>query len=326
MLRYMKSAGVFLAGSIVVFVVLFLLIQLGVINAYYAGIIELVCINIIMALSANLIINISGQLTLGHSAFMAIGAYSAAMISIKFASVAGAAAPFLFPVSLLLGGFIAALFGFLIGIPTLRLKGDYLAITTLGFCQIVVVVLQNIPQVGGPAGLTGIPNYTNFAWVFVVMIISIAVLYNIVHSNHGRAMMSVREDEIAAEAMGINTTRFKILSFTVGAFFAGIAGGLWAHLYMFIAPNSFDFMFSVYYVIYVVLGGTGNFVGCIASTSILTVLPEFLRRFGDLRMVIYPVLLIVIMILREKKINPVRLIRQLVSKKSTVKPAEGGKA
>lgn len=311
---YLKKSLIFLAASVALFAVLWVLIQQNVINAYYKQILMTICINIILALSTNLIINYTGQLTLGHSAFMAIGAYSSAYIQMQTGM------PFF--LALLCGAAIAAIFGFLIGLPTLRLKGDYLAITTLGFCQIVVVVFQNIPALGGAQGLTGIPPKTTFAWVFFSMAATIAILYNIVHANQGRAMISVREDEIAAEAMGINTTKYKIMAFTTGAFFAGLAGGLYAFLMMFIDPNSFGFMTSINFVIYVVLGGTGSFVGCITSTGILTLLPEVLRFLGDLRMVIYPLLLIIIMILRVKNI---RITHLLGGKPGRGKPQEGGK-
>lgn len=295
LLKYFKKTGIGLLVSVALFVVLTLLISTGIVNQYYARILMNICINIILALSVNLILNFTGQLTLGHSAFMAIGAYIAAILSIKIHI------PFI--LAILAGGLIAALFGFLIGLPTLRLKGDYLAITTLGFCQIIVVAIQNIPVLGGAQGLTGIPPKTTFAWVFFTMVISVLILHNIVKSNQGRSMISVREDEIAAEAMGINTTKYKVMAFTIGAFFAGIAGALYAHFMMYIEPNSFNYLKSIDFLIYVVVGGTGSFAGCIASTSVLTLLPEFLRFLGDLRMVVYPLLLIVIMIMREKHIS-----------------------
>lgn len=311
---YFKKLGISAAISVGVFLLLTLLIQVDVINAYYERILMNICINVILALSANLIISYTGQLTLGHSAFMAIGAYAGALASIRLHL------PFV--LALLAGGLVAALFGFLIGLPTLRLKGDYLAITTLGFCQIVVVVLQNLPIVGGAQGLTGIPPETTFAWVFFAVVVTIFVLYNIVHSSHGRSMVAVREDEIAAEAMGINTTRFKIMAFTIGAFFAGVGGGLYAFLMMFIEPTTFNFFKSIDFLIYVVVGG-GSFAGTIASTSVLTFLPEWLRFMGNWRMVIYPLLLIVIMVLREKNIRLSRLVRfRLPGNKAA---AQGGK-
>ena len=294
MTAYGKKLAIFLAASVALFAVLSALMVQGLIDAYLERILMTICINVILALSTNLIINFTGQLTLGHSAFMAIGAYAAAAIF-------KVGVPFF--LSIVLGSIVAAIFGFLIGLPTLRLKGDYLAITTMGFCQIIVVLIQNISQLGGAQGMTGIPGKTNFAWVFFSMIFTILVLSHVVKSRQGRAMISVREDEIAAEAMGINTTRYKVMAFTLGAFFAGLAGGLYAFLMMFIEPSSFNYFKSIDLVIYVVLGGSGNFIGCITSTTILTILPEALRPLNDYRMVIYSLLLIVIMILRVKNIR-----------------------
>lgn len=298
----LKKLVIFISISFVIFLFFSLLIYKGILNSYYERILILICINIILALSLNLILGFTGQFTLGHSGFMAIGAYASAMLTIKFNLA--------FPLVLLSGGILAAIIGLLIGIPTLKLKGDYLAITTLGFCQIIVVIIQNIPQIGGSQGLTGIPGKTNFAWAFFIMIVSMIVIYNIVHSSQGRAMISVREDEIAAEAMGINTTKYKVMAFVVGAFFAGVAGGIYSHYMMYIEPQTFNFLKSTDFVVYVVLGGIGNIPGCILSTIVLTYLPEGLRGFGDLRMVIYPILLIAIMILNAKGISPSKLLKR----------------
>lgn len=297
-----KKLGLLVVISVVVFLILSLAINKNIISQYYARILVLICINIIMALSLNLIVGFTGQLALGHSGFMSIGAYTAAMLTMKLQM------PFI--ASLVLGGIFAAFIGFLIGVPTLKLKGDYLAITTLGFCQIIVVVMQNIPAVGGAQGLTGIPAKTTFGSAFLAMILTLIIIYNIVHSSQGRAMISVREDEIAAEAMGINTTKYKVMAFVVGAFFAGLAGGLYSHYMMYIEPNqSFNFLKATDIVVYVVLGGM-TIPGCMISTAILTYLPEGLRGFGDFRMVIYPILLISIMILGAKGITPSKIFKR----------------
>lgn len=298
-----KKTGIFLLISIVIFAVFSFLMKERIINMYYSRIVVLICINIILALSLSLIMGFTGQLALGHSGFMSIGAYTAAMLTIHYHHI-----PFI--LALICGGILAGIIGFLIGLPTLRLKGDYLAITTLGFCQIIVVVIQNISQLGGAQGLTGIPSKTTFAWVFFIMIATVLIIYNIVNSSQGRAMISVREDEIAAEAMGINTTKYKIMAFVIGAFFAGIAGGLYSHYMMYIEPNSFNFLKSIDMVVFVVLGGMGSIPGNIISTAVLTYLPEGLRGFGDFRMVIYPILLIVIMILGAKGITPKKLFKR----------------
>lgn len=298
-----KRFGIFILISIVIFIALSFIMNENIISPYITRIIVLICINVVLALSLNLILGFTGQFTLGHSGFMSIGAYGAAMVTMKMHLP--------FPLALIAGGIIAAFIGFLIGVPTLKLKGDYLAITTLGFCQIIVVVIQNINPLGGAQGLTGIPLKTNFAWAFFIMIAAIIIIYNIVHSSQGRAMISIREDEIAAEAMGINTTKYKIMAFVIGAFLAGVAGGVYAHYMMYLEPTTFNFLKSTDFVVYVVLGGIGNIPGCIISTAVLTYLPEGLRGFGDLRMVIYPILLIAIMILNAKGISPAKILKKL---------------
>ncbi|MBC8061869.1 MAG: branched-chain amino acid ABC transporter permease [Clostridiaceae bacterium] len=287
MKKELKNTIIFLVVVTVLFGVLTVLINNGILSQYYSGILILVCINIILAVSLNLVIGFTGQLTLGHAGFMAVGAYAASIVTIKLDTP--------FPIALLIGGILAGFIGFLIGLPTLRLKGDYLAITTLGFGEIIRVVITNIDELGGGQGLTGIPPKTTFTWVFFIMIFSVIIIYNVVRSSQGRAMMSVREDEIAAEAMGINTTKYKIMAFVLGSFFAGIAGGLFAHYSFFITPSQFGFLKSVDIVTYVVLGGMGSISGSLLSTGVLTYLPEALRSFNDLRMIIYPIALIIIM-------------------------------
>ena len=287
MKKELKNTIIFLALGVILFVILSSLINTGILNRYYARILTLICINIILAVSLNLIIGFTGQLTLGHAGFMSIGAYSASMFTIQMHTP--------FAISLLLGGMFAGAVGFLIGLPTLRLKGDYLAITTLGFGEIIRVVITNIDQLGGGRGLSGIPPKTTFAWVFFIMVFTMLLIYNVVRSSQGRAMMSVREDEIAAEAMGINTTKYKIMAFVIGSFLAGIAGGLFAHYIMYIKPEQFNFLKSVDIVTYVVMGGMGSLTGSALSTGILTILPEGLRFLSDYRMVIYPIALIIIM-------------------------------
>ncbi|MDT8716708.1 branched-chain amino acid ABC transporter permease [Clostridium sp. 19966] len=306
----LKKTAIAFAASVIVYIILSIIIDQEIINNYTAGIIKLICINIIMALSLNLITGFTGQLALGHAGFMAIGAYTAAMLTMK--------ANFPFLLALIAGGIFTAVISFVIGVPTLKLKGDYLAITTLGFCQIISVIIQNIPATGGAAGLVGIPPKASLAWVYFSMVVTAIIIYNVVNSSQGRAMISVREDEIAAEAMGVNTTKYKIMAFVIGAFFAGFAGGLYAHYIMFLDPKQFDFLKSTDYVVYVVLGGLGNIPGSIISASVLTYLPEGLRGFGDFRMVVYPVLLIVIMLLNAKGLS----LNKLLKRKTSVK---GGK-
>lgn len=281
---------IFITVAILIYGILLLLIKSGVINRYYEQILILMGINIILALSLNLVIGFTGQLALGHAGFMSIGAYTAAMLTIKLHLP--------FALSIISGGLLSAIVGALIGLPILRLKGDYLAITTLGFGEIIRVVITNLDFLGGARGLAGIPPKTNFTWIFFIMLLTIVVLRNIIKSTHGRAMIAIREDEIAAEAMGVNATLYKLTAFSIAAFFAGVAGSLYAHYFMFLEPNSFNFMKSIEIVTFVVLGGMGSLSGCILSTGILTVLPEFLRELSNYRMVVYSLLLVIIMLFR----------------------------
>ena len=285
-----KKPIIFFLSVIILYGIFSFIISNKIINHYQMQVLIVICINIILALSLNLIIGFTGQLALGHAGFMSIGAYTAAILTINFN------APFI--ISLLAGGLLAALAGFVIGLPTLRLKGDYFAITTLGFGEIIRVIITNIDYLGGARGISGIPPKTTFSIVYLSVIITFLLIYNIVHSSKGRAMISIREDEIAAEAMGINTTKYKIEAFVIGSFLAGVAGGLYAHYYMYIDPTGFNFMRSVEIVTYVVLGGMGSLTGCIFAAGALTLLPEVLRSISEYRMVIYSFLLIVIMIFR----------------------------
>jgi len=279
-----------LASVILAYGILLGLTTSGIIKSYYTGIIILTLINIILAVSLNLIVGFTGQLCLGHAGFMAIGAYVSAMLTKE--------ANFPFFIALLIGAIIAAIFAALIGYPTLRLKGDYFAITTLAFCEIIRVIIMNIEAVGGATGLKSIPKKTNFTIAFIFAALTILIIYNILHSSQGRAMITVRENEIAAEAMGVNTFKYKMMAFIIGAFFAGLAGSLYAHYMGYIQPSTFNFVKSIDYLTYVVFGGMGSLSGSIIATIVLTFLPELLRGFAEYRMIIYPIALIVLMIFR----------------------------
>lgn len=272
------------------FLILFILITTGIINSYYGGILILILINIVLAVSLNLIVGFTGQLCLGHAGFMAIGAYVSAVLSVNMKL------PFL--ISIIVGGIIAGVFAALIGFPTLKLKGDYFAITTLAFGEIIRVIIMNLEYVGGARGFSAIPRKTNFTIAFLAMVIAIFVIYNIIHSSQGRSMVAIRENEIAAEAMGVNAFKYKMMAFIVAAFFAGAAGALYAHYMGFVQPTSFDFVKSIDILTFVVLGGMGSLSGSVIATVILTFLPEGLREFNELRMIIYPLALIVLMIFR----------------------------
>jgi branched-chain amino acid transport system permease protein len=272
-------------------------------NRYYLGIAIDVGINIILAVSLNLINGHTGQFSLGHAGFMAVGAYTAASITLGLSQKLPASVmPIVFVGALLAGGLTAALAGLAVGIPTLRLRGDYLAIVTLGFGEIIRVILENMDSVGAASGLKGIPNYTNFFWAWSVAAITVFVVGCLVNSTYGRGFIAVHDDEIAASSVGINPVRYKVTAFVIGAFFAGVAGGLYAHHKQFLSPTGFDFMKSIDIVVMVILGGMGRTAGVIVAAIVLTLLPEFLRGFAEYRMIIYALLIIVLMILRPQGI------------------------
>jgi len=277
------------------------------INSYYLDVMTKIGINVTLAVSLNLINGYTGQFSLGHAGFMAVGAYTAAAITLfggphvlppSSSGLFNAATACLFFVALTVGGLAAAVAGWLVGMPSLRLKGDYLAIVTLGFGEIIRVIFRNIDSLGGALGLNGIPPYTNIFWVFGVAVVCIYVVVSMVHSTYGRGFIAVCDDEVAAESMGLNTTRYKIVAFVVGAFFAGVAGGLYGHYTLSIDPKGFDFMRSIEIVVMVILGGMGNTAGVVAAAVLLTLLPEWLRSFDQYRMVFYSLLLIILMLTR----------------------------
>lgn len=280
--------------NVVILAAIFTLVQYliigGILNQYYIINLTSMCINIILAVSLNLINGFTGQLSLGHAGFMAVGAYASVILTKNL--------DFPFIIAILGACLSAALAGFIIGVPTLRLKGDYLAIATLGFGEIIRVVLQNIDYVNGPAGISGIPKLTTWPWLFGLVIITILVIQNIIKSSYGRAIISVREDEVASEIMGINTTKYKVLAFVIGASFAGLAGALYAHYFYIIKPETFNFLKSFDILVMVVLGGLGSTSGAIIAAIFITVLTAALQSFPEVRMVIYALILIIVMIYR----------------------------
>ena len=276
--------------SLVLFGVLYALMETGFIGSFWELNIFLICINIIMAVSLNLINGYTGQFSLGHAGFMAVGAYVGVVCTVNFHVPFGLA--------LIFGGLAAGVLGCLIGLPTLRLKGDYLAIATLGLGEIIRIVIMNIEYVGGAAGFKGIPHHTTFPWVFLVMLFTLFFIKNFVNSKYGRSCIAVRENEIAAEAMGINTTKYKVMAFTIGAIFAGIGGGLFAHCFYIINPSSFTFMASFNYLIMVVLGGLGSITGSIAGAFVVTFVSAALASWPEFRMIIYAIVLILLMFYR----------------------------
>ena len=292
-------------------------------DIYYGRILTLVGINVILAVSLNLINGFTGQFSIGHAGFMAIGAYASSYLTVYHAraweaALAGGTGATLshiiiFLLTILVGALAAAIAGLLVGIPSLRLRGDYLAIVTLGFAEIIRIIIVNIDAVGGATGLT-VPGDVNFIWVGIFAVLTIIVVRNIVRSDTGRALISIREDELAAEAMGINTTRYKVLSFVISSAFAGVAGVLFAHYNRFLSTNDFQFIRSFEVIIMIVLGGMGSITGAVFGAFVITILPEALRKlptiaiagrsfnFADLRLVIYSALLIIIMLTRPQGI------------------------
>ena len=276
------------------------------IDPYHLDVLIGVGINIILAVSLNLVNGYTGQFSLGHAGFMSVGAYFSAAVSLflvprLFGVQAGASAlqqAGFFVAALLAGGVCAAFAGLLVGVPSLRLKGDYLALVTLGFGEIIRVIFQNVQKLGGALGLNAIPAYTTIFWVFAFVAITVFVVRCLVNSTYGRGFLATHDDEIASEAVGLNTTRYKIVAFVIGAFFAGIAGGLYGHFKLTITPTGFDFTKSIEIVVMVILGGMGNTLGVILAAILLTLLPELLRPIAEYRMIIYSLLLIVLMLVR----------------------------
>ena len=300
-----KNPRVALAAGIAVAV----LLQLGggSIDSYTTQVILFAAINVILAVSLNLVMGETGQFSLCHAAFMAVGAYASALLT-------GKALPALFPhlawtgaswasqltflPVLIIAGLIAAFAGLIVGGPSLRLRGDYLAMVTLGFGEIIRVLLQNTNAVGGARGMEGILPVTNLFWAVAAAAVTLYTMISLVRSTYGRGFLAVRDDEIAAAAMGIDTTRFKVTAFVIGAFFAGVAGALYAHAVEFISPDGFNFLRSFEIIVMVILGGLGRPVGVAVAAILITLLNEWLRDLSQYRMVVYALIIILFMIFR----------------------------
>ena len=336
-----KKTGVYyLVNAVltaVLFTVLFLLISGKTLNNYWSGIVVLVCINVVLAVSLNLVSGILGQLVLGHAGFMLVGAYASANFTRAFVTNGSMSLYVALPIAMLIGGLLAAVFGVIIGIPALRLRGDYLAIITLGFGEIIRVMANAkflLPVTNGAMGLS-VKTFSSrtdpgaiFVFAFVVMVLVIFISYTFGRSRHGRSVIAIREDEIAAEAMGVNTTYYKLFAFVLAAFIAGVAGGLYAHHIGMIDPSKFDFNRSVEIIIMVVLGGMGSISGSVISATVLTILPEVLRGFADYRMLLYSVILICVMLFRPSgllgryEISLPGLVDKLLHRKGRAKTEE----
>jgi len=299
------------------------------VSPYFLQVVSLAGINIILAVSLNLINGFTGQFSIGHAGFMAIGAYVSAYVTAAFGDRIRGALGMLPPtfqnsalllIALGIGAACAAVAGFLVGVPSLRLRGDYLAIVTLGFGEIIRVFILNIDAVGGARGFSGIPRLANFAWIYLFAGATILVVSRIVRSSFGRTLVAIREDEIAAEAMGVNTTRSKVISFVVSSAMAGVAGGLFAHYLMYVHTNSFTFIKSFEIIIMIVIGGLGSITGSVLGAVLYIVLTEGLRQFAQYRMVLFSLLLIVIMIVRPQGILGHRELWSFFPRRRRVEP------
>ena len=289
---------------VVVYALITILLKGGMLNRQYRSLLVPIGVNIMLAVSLNLVTGFLGELSLGHACFMSIGAYTSSLTSIYL--VHSLPTPIGFAISLLVGGIVAAVFGLLIGIPVLRLNGDYLAIVTLAFGEIVKSVINVIGITGGAKGLSKIPlrsDYNNYTLVFILTVLTIVFIVNFVHSRDGRAITAIRDNEIATESIGIKVSTYKIKAFVIAAFFAGVAGCVYAHNVGIIKPQTFDYNKSIEILVIVVLGGMGSVTGSVIAAIMLTILPEFLRGADNLRMLLYAVVLILIMIFNHSKIK-----------------------
>lgn len=302
--RLMEKKGVKTGLLAAGFLFSFLIPQWGLLDKYVQLILMYIGINIILATSLNLINGYMGEFSVGHAGFMAIGAYLASLLTVHVFPPHLEA--WLFPLAIVIGGVGAALAGLLVAIPSFKTRGDYLAIVTLAFGMIVKSAIENIDYLGGPRGFLGMQKLATLPWVFFWTVASVWIIRNLIYSRFGRGIQSIREDEIASQLSGVNTRHVKILAFVISSFFAGIAGGLFAHLLQFINPRVFDIVKSTDILVMVYLGGIGSLGGSILGAVIYTVLLEVLRPFGVWRMVFMPLVLVVLMIYRPRGIMGMR--------------------
>jgi branched-chain amino acid transport system permease protein len=278
-------------------------------------------INVILAVSLNVVNGFTGQFSLGHAGFAAVGAYTAAKITTAMHGLqilglsAGVSDQVVFFLALVAGMITAAVAGLVVGMPSLRLRGDYLAIVTLGFNEIIRVIIENTPFLGQATGISGLPRLTTLIWVGMGAVATISMARRLVGSTHGRALLAIREDEVAAEAMGVDTTGYKVRAFVIASSFAGLAGGLLVHLIQLCTPRSFTFVKSIEVVVMVVLGGMGSVTGSVVAALVLSFALEGLREVQQYRMVVYSLLLIVLMLTRPSGIFGTREIWDILKPK-----------
>jgi len=317
-------SSIFTYGLVITaYVILQIMILTGALSSSMQGLLVPICAYVVMAISLNLTVGILGELSLGHAGFMSVGAFSGVVAAVGLANAVPGAGLRL-ALAMLIGALCAAVMGFLIGIPVLRLKGDYLAIVTLAFGEIIKSILNNLyvgidgsglhfgmlltgadqlglqnggkVVIGGAMGISNIPQLSSFTAGFLLILVTLFIVLNLIHSRSGRAIMAQRDNRIAAESVGINVTKYKMMAFVVSAALAGAAGTLFAMNFSTIVANKFDFNTSILILVFVVLGGLGNMWGSILSAAALTILPELLRKFSNYRMLVYAIVLILVML------------------------------
>jgi branched-chain amino acid transport system permease protein len=296
MTKFMKSRYLPAALIITGLIASTILPSTGLVNDYLQFVLMSVAINAILCVSLNLVNGWMGEFSVGHAGFMALGAYASAILTVKL--LPGAPAMLLFPAAVLIGGTVAGLAGVPVGILSFKTRGDYLAIITLAFLMIVKSGLENIPYMGGPRGMLGIPRLTTVAWAYFWCVLAFWVIRNLVYSKYGRGISAIREDEVAAEAMGVSTRSAKLVAFVTSSFFAGVAGALFAHQLQFINPSSFDILKSTEILVMVYLGGVASLGGSLLGAGVVTILTQCLQPLGTWRMVVLPALLVLLMLFR----------------------------
>lgn len=313
-----------LIGLLLLFFGLYAVFETGIFGTrtdYFKGIATTACYTVIMVTSLNLLVGVMGEFSLGHEGFMSVGAYASAILTNAIAPM-GVPKFVMFLAALLVGGIAAAITGVLVGIPTLKLRGDYLAIVTVAFAEIIRVAFTNFEITGGGRTMSGIAKLSDFYWVFWVTVICVSIMYMFIRSRFGRTVKAIREDYIAASASGVNVTFYKVMTFTISAFFAGIAGAIYAHYMTAMIPTSFNFMYSAEFLTEVIIGGTGSMTGSIIGATFLSALPEAMRAFSKYRMLGYSIVLVLIMVFRPGGVfgtwefSLTRALKRLTGKKS----------
>ena len=317
-------------GIVVVFILLFVLFESGMLGTksnFIKGILTTACYTIIMVASLNLLTGFLGEFSLGHAGFMSVGAYSSAIMT-NMLQGRGIPNFILFIMALLVGGITASLTGIIVGIPALRLKGDYLAIVTVAFAEIIRVAFTNFAITGGGKTMSGITKLSNFYWCFWVMVASVSIMFMFVRSRFGRTVKAIREDYIAAGASGINVTYYKVLTFCISAFFGGVGGAMYAHYMTAMIPTNFNFNYSAEFLTEVIIGGSGSLTGSIIGATFLSALPEAMRQFSTYRMLAYSVVLVIVMIFKPSGIfgnwefSLTKIIKKISGKFGKNKPIE----